>query len=409
MHRTGCIRRALALIAVVPLLAAPLVSGCARVGTPDTGCAWKHQRIDGRATAAVAVLVDRTASMWHGRTGTASGWADTIRGALLADVRADGARSVALGWFDGALGAPHWLVNNAPLPEARGNAGNVDKQEDAITDCLDPEIEQVERAAPVRPGTDVLSAVSNGAAEVAGVAATRRRLTVITDGLPNRGCMDLRAPAEPTVIADRCRRSGELRPGMLRGVEVHLTGVGNGASAVDDAGRQWLTVLWQRVCAAANARASCVDGTQPPGTGAYVPANAAADAAVAPPAIVYHRGVSDIPASLLFATDSARIGDDAATVLAGVVSRIRQARARQVTVTGYTDSRGTAAHNADLSERRARAVADVLRRSGIRVTDVTGYGETKPQCEERPGGRMDVRCMARDRRVRVTYGSGGAA
>lgn len=397
-------RYGLAAGSVLVLLAAGLVGGCATVGKTSTGCGWLKQEATGRADSAVAVLVDRTASMWGGRTGNASDWSAKASNALLADASEDGTRTVSLGWFDGSLGAPHWLVNNAPLPEVVGNDANVKKQKEAFGRCLGGDLSEAQNAAAVRPGTDVLSALSSGAAELSHPGAARRRLVVITDGLPNHGCLDLRTAAGPGELTDRCQQTRELRPGMLRGVDLRLVGVGYGASAVSNAQREWLTGLWRRVCAVAGAGGPCVDDSQPPGAAPRTPGHAADDPEVTPPTITIKSGVADVPASLLFATDSARIGADAQSVLAGVIGRIRKSGAHTVTVEGHTDSRGTTGHNLDLSKRRAGAVADVLRGAGITVTTVKGYGEAKPLCDERRGGAP---CMARDRRVRITYNTRG--
>ena len=51
-----------------------------------------------------------------------------------------------------------------------------------------------------------------------------------------------------------------------------------------------------------------------------------------------------------------------------------------VRVSGYTDNVGARAFNLDLSKRRARAVADVLREQGFTAAQlvVSGYGEDNP-------------------------------
>jgi outer membrane protein OmpA-like peptidoglycan-associated protein len=53
---------------------------------------------------------------------------------------------------------------------------------------------------------------------------------------------------------------------------------------------------------------------------------------------------------------------------------------RQVRVSGYTDNVGAPAFNLDLSQRRARAVADVLLEQGFTAAQiaVSGYGEDNP-------------------------------
>ncbi len=53
---------------------------------------------------------------------------------------------------------------------------------------------------------------------------------------------------------------------------------------------------------------------------------------------------------------------------------------RQLQVSGYTDNVGAAAFNLDLSQRRARAVADVLLEQGFNAAQlaVSGYGDDNP-------------------------------
>lgn len=53
---------------------------------------------------------------------------------------------------------------------------------------------------------------------------------------------------------------------------------------------------------------------------------------------------------------------------------------QSVRVSGYTDNVGAPAYNLDLSQRRARAVADLLHEQGFSSAQlaVSGYGEDKP-------------------------------
>lgn len=86
--------------------------------------------------------------------------------------------------------------------------------------------------------------------------------------------------------------------------------------------------------------------------------------------------------SLFFATNSTDLTPQARTALDKVVARIRaEHRYGQITVTGYTDQRGSKKHNLVLSKDRADAVAAALRTAlgslAERVSVVaTGRGET---------------------------------
>ncbi|MBV9548996.1 MAG: OmpA family protein [Alphaproteobacteria bacterium] len=82
---------------------------------------------------------------------------------------------------------------------------------------------------------------------------------------------------------------------------------------------------------------------------------------------------------LLFPTDSARISDNAYEMVADIAADARMHPEVKVVVDGYTDTTGTPAHNQELSEARADAVADVLKRHGIESARISarGFGESK--------------------------------
>jgi outer membrane protein OmpA-like peptidoglycan-associated protein len=52
-----------------------------------------------------------------------------------------------------------------------------------------------------------------------------------------------------------------------------------------------------------------------------------------------------------------------------------QAAGREIVVTGYADTRGTSAFNAQLAASRADFVAGLLRSHGLSVVEATGVGE----------------------------------
>ncbi|WP_322085436.1 OmpA family protein [Burkholderia sp. BCC1999] len=81
-----------------------------------------------------------------------------------------------------------------------------------------------------------------------------------------------------------------------------------------------------------------------------------------------------------FATDSATLTLAARTSLDALLSRQADRHFLAVTVTGYTDSVGSDAHNLALSQRRADAVASYLREHGLKADSVTatGRGEADP-------------------------------
>jgi outer membrane protein OmpA-like peptidoglycan-associated protein len=102
---------------------------------------------------------------------------------------------------------------------------------------------------------------------------------------------------------------------------------------------------------------------------------------------------------VLFATDSAVLRPGAQDKLATLADYLRQERGVRIAIDGYTDSRGTDAHNQQLSERRAAAVRDAFDRLGVvraRFT-VAGHGERDPVASnDTPAG------MRQNRRVEIT-------
>ncbi len=82
---------------------------------------------------------------------------------------------------------------------------------------------------------------------------------------------------------------------------------------------------------------------------------------------------------LLFPTDSAHISDNAYEMVADVAADARSRPEVKVIVDGYADTTGTPDHNQQLSQARAAAVADVLKRHGIESARITtrGFGETR--------------------------------
>jgi len=82
---------------------------------------------------------------------------------------------------------------------------------------------------------------------------------------------------------------------------------------------------------------------------------------------------------LLFPVDSAHISTNAYDMVADVAADARNRPEVKVIVDGYTDTTGSQDHNQELSEARAGAVADVLKRHGINSARIStrGFGETR--------------------------------
>ena len=105
-----------------------------------------------------------------------------------------------------------------------------------------------------------------------------------------------------------------------------------------------------------------------------------------------------IDASVLFAVDEADLGPDAKGALSPALEAARKAAGAQLVVEGHTDATGDAAHNQELSVRRARAVAEWLASQGVGLERlvVRGRGASQPVApNDSDAGR------AKNRRVEI--------
>lgn len=88
-----------------------------------------------------------------------------------------------------------------------------------------------------------------------------------------------------------------------------------------------------------------------------------------------------LDAAVLFEKDSARLRPAAHHQITELAGQLRQPGPSRITVTGYTDDLGSAAHGMRLSKRRAMTVADLLDeylgRDWPQIT-VVGRGEADP-------------------------------
>lgn len=113
---------------------------------------------------------------------------------------------------------------------------------------------------------------------------------------------------------------------------------------------------------------------------------------------VCHRGeiCGVVPSDQLFATDRSgisRAGRDRLTQF------FSDAKAFGFLIYGHTDARASDAYNMRLSDRRAKAVAEVARKAGVRVVDVKGFGERRPRATNttaagmRQNRRVEIYCL----------------
>ncbi|RDE05862.1 OmpA family protein [Sphingomonas aracearum] len=102
---------------------------------------------------------------------------------------------------------------------------------------------------------------------------------------------------------------------------------------------------------------------------------------------------------VLFATDSDVLRPGAIDRLRPLAGYLKANPGVRVAIDGYTDSRGTDAHNQDLSERRAAAVRSAFDAMGVTRARfrVTGHGEANPVASNATAAGM-----RQNRRVEVT-------
>jgi outer membrane protein OmpA-like peptidoglycan-associated protein len=93
-----------------------------------------------------------------------------------------------------------------------------------------------------------------------------------------------------------------------------------------------------------------------------------------------HGLLLNLRSELLFETDSAVLAEDAIARVSRIGDILAKYPEDRIRIEGHTDSRGTAAHNEDLSLRRAEAVARVLSSRGVAPGQilVLGMGEEQP-------------------------------
>lgn len=89
--------------------------------------------------------------------------------------------------------------------------------------------------------------------------------------------------------------------------------------------------------------------------------------------------ISAVPIPVQFETASANftpVGEQAAKEL---LDTIRDQHPSEITIVGHTDERGDAGYNMRLSDQRARAVADYLKRNGVTAKIITiARGKSEP-------------------------------
>lgn len=85
--------------------------------------------------------------------------------------------------------------------------------------------------------------------------------------------------------------------------------------------------------------------------------------------------VVTLPQDILFDVDSTAVRPDLQDELRALALNLNQYPETRAEVVGHTDNTGSAAHNLDLSLRRARAVSGILIANGVAPARVSAFGQ----------------------------------
>ena len=102
---------------------------------------------------------------------------------------------------------------------------------------------------------------------------------------------------------------------------------------------------------------------------------------------------------VFFGLGSAKLNGDALAAVTAAANEYRRTGTAELTVTGHTDTTGSAEHNMELSQRRAEAVAQELVRLGVPATAITQKAEGQNDLLVQTG---DSVAEAQNRRVQIT-------
>ena len=370
----------------------PVAVGCPWISTPPAASS-------GEVTSTTIALVDLSASFWPKRGGSVNQRVDPVGKVtelLTADYAKDGTRLVSLAGFDGSSATIVQRLDEVALPVPTGSSA--ERGRAAVRACLENEVEALLRERPQTPGSDPMAALAAAGVQRGGAPANRTRVVLVTDGLGNAGCMDLRkvvaGGANAGDLVGACQSRNDLA--RLKGVEIRLAGIGMraGGKPLTSGEHAWLTSFWTELCGSLQAR--CVHETSR-SVQRRSTVERPGDPEVAFPDFDCNPCV--LPEKLLFAFDSAELSPSAASYLGILAERL--GRRKVVSVVGHTDSVGGDAYNRDLSRRRAEAVKARLgaHAAGARVV---GAGSSQPRCTTGD----DERCRAQNRRVEITLEGG---
>src|SRR5471030_2385981 len=116
------------------------------------------------------------------------------------------------------------------------------------------------------------------------------------------------------------------------------------------------------------------------------------------------RGMVITLSDVLFNTDRAELSADGMSTARKLADVLTQNPERSVLIEGFTDSTGSAAHNLELSQRRAESVRAALVGMGVAASRVAtkGYGEAYPVAANDSSGDRQL-----NRRVEIVLSQNG--
>ncbi len=91
------------------------------------------------------------------------------------------------------------------------------------------------------------------------------------------------------------------------------------------------------------------------------------------------RLIVSLPEAITFATESAAVRPNIQDDILAIARNLQQYPNNTVQVIGHTDNTGTQAFNQQLSERRAAAVASILRQGGVPSRRIVAFGRGENQ------------------------------
>lgn len=386
------------LTLLVGLLAAcgtggPAPSTAGPAGTADTDDCARIRELPAAGDARrTALVVDAGAS----------GHPPTLGGAVatgLRDAQAEGDVLDVVA-VDGRGALPRTVLRGFALdPKPGVQSDQADRARAMAVACVQMWATGPE-AAPTAPGSDVVAALNEAA------RARPARLLVVSDGVSTAGRLDLGAiglDADPDQVAEQLA-DGSLTDG-LRDTTVTWAGLGATADGLPEPLRANVERVWTATLQRAGVPADrlLVDRTPLPLVDA--PAGLPEDPVRVPTVATVTAGGTrtvTVPDALLFTPGSADLRQDADGALAPLAAQV--GATGRVTVTGHCADYGDAAYQADISTRRAEAVAGRLVALGVPPGAVRseGVGTTAPAADEWPNGVHDLAAAAANRRVVLT-------